>query len=384
MESRTKTTKKAKNMSLTQNIYQPSIAFHPGETLAEKLQELGMGPKEFALRAGKPEKTIIAVLKGKSAITSEMAITFEHVLKIPARIWLNLQRLYDEQVAREKRLEALTAASGWASRFPYSDMVKQGWIEPARNILDKTNALMDFFGLSSESAWENYYLNSQLKVSFRLSLSSAADPFALSAWLRKGEIEAEAISAPPYSEAAFRESLSLIRDLMVRHPADFFEELKQICLTSGVKLIFTPAIKNAAVNGCTRWMHDSPVIQLSGRYNRNDVFWFTFFHEAGHIILHGKKEIFLEIPEFTANHQAKEREADSFAMSHTFTVEEEESVLGDMPLSVSDIIRAAEKLRTHPAIILGRLQFRGHLPHHFGRELFQPVVLKPGLAEEDV
>ena len=90
-------------MTTAKNQYHPQIVFHPGETLAEKLDELGMGPKEFAIRTGKPEKTVIAVMKGKSRITPEMAVQFEHVLKIPAHFWLNMQRHYDEHLAREER-----------------------------------------------------------------------------------------------------------------------------------------------------------------------------------------------------------------------------------------------------------------------------------------
>jgi HTH-type transcriptional regulator / antitoxin HigA len=96
----------------TINQYIPQVAFHPGETLSEKLDELGMGPKEFAVRTGKPEKTIIAIIKGKSSITAEMAVQFEHVLKIPAHFWLNIQRSHDEFVAREERKAVLTASKG--------------------------------------------------------------------------------------------------------------------------------------------------------------------------------------------------------------------------------------------------------------------------------
>lgn len=83
-------------MSISRNQYLPSIIFHPGETLAEKLEELEISPKEFAVRTGQPEKTISAILGGKSSITPEMAISFESELKIPAHFWLNMQRNYDE------------------------------------------------------------------------------------------------------------------------------------------------------------------------------------------------------------------------------------------------------------------------------------------------
>jgi len=75
-------------------IYVPTIVFPPGEILKEKLAEMEMGPKEFALRTNKPEKTIIAVFKGDSSITAEMAVLFENVTRIPAHYWLNHQRGY--------------------------------------------------------------------------------------------------------------------------------------------------------------------------------------------------------------------------------------------------------------------------------------------------
>src|SRR5690606_13016832 len=131
-------------MATKKNQYNPQIAFHPGETLAEKLEELGMGPKEFAIRTGKPEKTIIAILKGKSSITPEMAVQFEHVLKIPAHFWLNMQRSYDEFIAREERKELLAKATEWARKFPISDMVKKGWIPARTPIEEKVSELFNF------------------------------------------------------------------------------------------------------------------------------------------------------------------------------------------------------------------------------------------------
>ena len=68
-------------METTKNQYIPQVVFHPGETLAEKLKEMGMGPKEFAVRTGKPEKTISEILNSKSSITPEMAVQFESVTK---------------------------------------------------------------------------------------------------------------------------------------------------------------------------------------------------------------------------------------------------------------------------------------------------------------
>ena len=97
-----------------QNQYFPQSLPHPGETLAEKLEEMGMGSEEFAIRVGKPEKTIIAVLNGKSAITPDMAIQFENVTKIPAHFWMNSQRGYDEYLAGKKHNQVLEDVIEWA------------------------------------------------------------------------------------------------------------------------------------------------------------------------------------------------------------------------------------------------------------------------------
>ncbi len=113
-----------------------------------------MGPKEFAIRTGKPEKTITAVLKGDSSITPEMAILFENVLKIPARFWLENQIEYDEYIARTKRIAVMEKANDWARNFPYAQMANFEWVSPTRKIEEKTDRLLSFFGVSSKEAWE--------------------------------------------------------------------------------------------------------------------------------------------------------------------------------------------------------------------------------------
>jgi len=90
-------------MMTIQNEYNPQTVTHPGLDLREKLDELQMSPKEFAVRCNKPVKTISEVLNGKSAITPDMAVQFENVLHIPAKYWLKRQYNYDESVARSNR-----------------------------------------------------------------------------------------------------------------------------------------------------------------------------------------------------------------------------------------------------------------------------------------
>ena len=354
----------------TINQFKPDIVFHPGETLQEKLEELNMGPKEFAIRTGKPEKTIIAILKGESSITPEMAVLFENVLKIPADFWLKKQFRFDEYKAREKRALAIEAAKDWAKCFPIADMVKCGWINVQSKAEEKVTALFNFFGVSSPAAWKDYFFNQQLKVAFRISLAHTKEPYAVSAWIRQGEVQASQLICVAYSEINFKKSLLEIKTIMATQPGDFFEQLQKVCLACGVKVVYTQCIKKAPLSGATRWIVDNPVIQLTGRYKQNDRFWFTFFHEAGHVLLHGKKDIFLEDIEYSDADMQKEKEANAFAVEWTFSNEQEEEVLNSTPLTIKSIQKFAVKFNTHPAMIIGRFHKKELLHYAQGRDFF--------------
>lgn len=357
------------------NEYNPQTVLHPYLTLKEKLEELGIGSKEFALRTGKPEKTISALLKGKSNITSEMAVTFENVLGIPAHFWMNKQRAYDEYVERLKRQEVIKKAIPWAEKFPVHEMCKNNWIPYIRTKEEKVDHLLNFFAFSNHLAWDNLYCKRKLKVAFRISLAHSKEPYAISAWLRKGELQASEVNAPSYSEKKFRSCLNDLKSLMVENSNDFFSEMKSICLKTGVKVVHTPALPKAPINGATRWIKDNPVIQLSNRYKRNDIFWFTFFHEAGHILLHGKKDIFIEDDTFKNQNKEKENEANEFAAEWLLSNTQFQKIVSKKPLNADDVYHFADFFNTHPAIIIGRLQHEGIIPHSVGRNIIEPVEL---------
>lgn len=359
----------------TLNEYFPQEVLHPCETLNEKLEELGMSRKEFALRTGKPEKTIIAVLKGESSITSEMAILFENITRIPAHFWINKQARYNEYKARLKRKQDVENAEEWTKRFPYAEMAKNDWVPKTRILNEKTINLFEYFGVSTHEAWENLYMKSKLKVAAYASLIHTQEPEAISAWLRQGELQADQIEAPEFNKKEFQNVLPKIKTIMANHPIDFFSQLQDLCLQAGVKVFYTPKMPKAPISGSTRRIKDTPVIQLTARYRQNDRFWFTFFHEAGHILLHGKKYISLENVNFSEADPVKEQEAHNFAEDWTFSKQEEEEVISAAPLSQEDIINFAKKFNTHPAMIIGRLQHMELIPFSIGREFIKSIDL---------
>jgi len=359
----------------TLNEYYPEEVLHPCETLNEKLEEMGMSRKEFALRTGKPEKTIIAVLKGESSITSEMAVMFENITKIPAHFWLSKQARYNEYKARIKRKQDVELAEEWTRSFPYAEMVKNNWVPPARKIEEKTINLFEYFAVSTHVAWNKLYMESKLKVAAYASLKHTHEPHSISSWLRQGELQAEQIQAPEYNKKEFKKALRNIKDIMAKHPNDFFKQLQKLCLQAGVKVFYTPQLPKVPVSGSTRWIKDTPIIQLTARYRQNDRFWFTFFHEVGHILLHGKKYISLENIKFSEADPEKEQQAHDFAEEWTFSKDQEAEVLTAATLNKVDIIAFAEKFNTHPAMIIGRLQHKEIIPYSLGREFIQSIDL---------
>jgi addiction module HigA family antidote len=359
------------------NQYLPDIVFHPATTLNEKLKEMGMSRKEFAVRTGKPEKTIIAVLKEESSLTPEMAVLFEKVTQIPAKFWINKQARYNEYIARKKHQEAITEAIDWAKQFPYAEMAKLNWVISTRNAMEKTINLLNYFGVASHIAWEKLYLETELKVAAYTSLKQSHQPHAISSWLRQGEIQAKKIDAPDYDAKLLKHNIPTMRRLMVEQPANFFSQLQDLCLEAGVVLLFTPKLPKVPLSGSTRWINNTPLIQLTARYKKNDSFWFTFFHELGHIILHGKKYISLENVDFVGADPEKEEEAHQFAIGHTFTREQEKEVLENDTITEQDIIDYAKKFDTHPAMIIGRLQHDGYIHYSVGRQFLEPIDLNP-------
>jgi len=79
------------------------IAFHPGETLNEKLQEMGMSVHDFAELSKVPECMVQDIINCDVSVSSEVAIAFEQVTKIPARMWINMQHSYDDYFLAKKR-----------------------------------------------------------------------------------------------------------------------------------------------------------------------------------------------------------------------------------------------------------------------------------------
>ncbi len=347
----------------------------PGDTIQETIDTIGMSQAELAERIGRPKEKLNDIIKGKEPITQKTALSLERVLGIPVSFWIKRESEYREELMRIEQQEFLQGCIDWANMFPLLDLKKLNFLPDTRNKSKLAENLLRFFQVASPKQWEQIYIDETVNAAFKISLANTSSPYAISAWLRIGEIKARKLNLPDFDKTEFKEALLKIKDIVKQQPNDFKEQLIKLCNSCGVAILFTKCLSKAPISGATWWKGNSPIIQLSGRYKTNDSFWFAFYHESGHILKHGKKEVFLENIEGTVVDIEKEKEADQFAQKHLFPEAALNELKSIFNISQADIIEFAERYNTHPAVIVGQLQHHKVLKYSQGNEFKIPIDL---------
>lgn len=350
------------------NAYKPDYVVSPGEVLEFELDMRGMKQQELAKRTGLTPKHIGALVNSKSSITPETAIKLERAIGMPAQYWMNLETQYQEVLARAAEEKKLTRDLDWLRRIPVAAMIQKGWIEKCKDPKEQLVHVLQFFGIASVEQWDDMWPN--LAVAYRQHGQHQISPEALSAWLRQGEIEARGISCAPFDRSNFRHALDEIKKLTTSHPHVFIPKMKELSALAGVAVVFVPSLPKTAVSGATRWVAtNKAIIQLSLRYKTDDHLWFTFFHEAGHILLHGKKELFLE--GMNGLDSEKENEANEFSENELIPRKVLNVFVQDNRLTKENIKRFAQEIKIAPGIIVGQLQHKELLLQSHCNELKQ-------------
>ena len=74
-------------------------AIHPGEILADELNELGITPTELSRQIDVPPNRVTQIIRGQRGITGDTALRLGHWFGISPLFWLNLQGAYDIRMA---------------------------------------------------------------------------------------------------------------------------------------------------------------------------------------------------------------------------------------------------------------------------------------------
>jgi len=346
----------------------------PGDTILETIEYIKMSQAELAERMGRTPSKVNDLISGKEPITVATALQLEKVLGIDAKFWLNREMIFREKLARLEQEEALEECMDWLKAQPIKELKNAGYIKSDKVGTAMVDECLQFYGVATPSQWESLYVDQYVTTGFRKSDAHQTTLGSMAAWLRIGEIEMRKIGdLESYDKGTFKQSLIGVRKLVKDHPEDFATRLQEMCLLAGVVVVYVMCISKAPISGAARWIGGNPIIQLTDRYKSNDHFWFTFYHEAAHILLHGKKEVFIEDLDEHKLDPDKEKEADEFANRSLLPVDITTEISGRP--TEKEIRQIARKHETHPAIIVARLQYLKIIPYSFGNDLKLKVVL---------
>lgn len=346
--------------------YEPDYTTAPGEVLEAYLNERGMTKADLAARCGRPTKTISEIIHGKAAITPETALQLERVLGRPAALWQNLEASYRLHLAEKGERGELAGHAEWAKGFPLKTMIERGYIESPKDDSDLVKRFLRFFGVGTVAGWNASF--GEIQVAYRRSPAFAAAPESVTAWIRMGEIEADKIACAPFDKVRFKGALSEVRALTSRSFPDIHGNVVELCAKAGVTVVLLPPLPKIHLSGLARWVSkEKALIQLSLRHKTNDHLWFSFFHEAGHVLLHGKKTIFIDdggndISE--VEHEANRFAADQLIPPAAFTAFRRSD-----DFSTAAIKRFASKQGVAPGIVVGRLQHEKAIPYSHHNDL---------------
>ncbi|MEZ5001428.1 MAG: HigA family addiction module antitoxin [Chitinophagales bacterium] len=333
-----------------------SLLSCPGDSIQEHIDHIGMSQAELAERLGRSIPKLNELIKGKAPITKETATKLEYVLGVPASFWLNLERTYQDELLEIEQMEHLEQCQEWVADFPLLTMKKLGIIPDTRDKTEIAGSLLKYFRVASPTQWSDIYNGSSL--AFKIELRHTAEPQAISVWLRLGEIQAEKLKVAPFDKKNLRNCLEQIQDIAYRHSDTWLEELQSLCASCGVALVYTPCIAKAPIYGATRWIKNNnlPLIQMTDRQKDYNAFWFTFYHELGHILYHGKKDIFIDgIIKITPDKE-KEEEADAFAARMLLSEKERNELFQYPNFDRELILQLSKKFKKHPGIIVAQVQ----------------------------
>jgi HTH-type transcriptional regulator / antitoxin HigA len=353
-------------------------ALHPGETVVEYLEFYGWSQRDLARRTSLTPKTISEICNGKAPITTATALAFERVFRRPAHFWMNLQRDFDEAHVRSRELSKTFEWQDWASGFPLKEMRRLRYTVPAG--ASDADEILHFFGVTSPESWNAVWRASA--IHYRQTRAFNVREEAIAAWVREAELIARQINTREFNADLFVSSLAKLRKLTRVRADEIMDPLQNICATAGVAVVLVPELRNTHISGCARWLSETKaMIGLTLRYKRDDQFWFTFFHECGHLLLHRSKRPFvldnaaedLSDRVIDPEMQKYESEANAFSADTLIPPRELGAFIKKNKFTNDTIHEFAERLDIGPGIIVGRLQFEGILERHQGNALKQRI-----------
>jgi hypothetical protein len=311
----------------------------------------GINLDDFRANIGWTEAQCEMLFKGTLHIGDEAAADLARTVGPSKSFWIQRETGY-----RKEQL----SDSNWLQQLPVRELVNLGWITDGSSD-DHHQAVLDFFGVSSPTEWSSYWPPVVLSTSFKHTVAYESEIASVASWLRRGELLAEQTSCQEWSDQLACESISTIRGLTrIKDTTLMISKLCFICASFGVAVVVEKPPQGCRATGATRWLSPSrALLLLSGRYKTDDHFWFAFFHELGHLVLHRNQKTQIET---TGRFSKLEDEANKFAQD-AIIPPERWAELSSLPQDMRSIVRFATSIGISRSLVVGQLQHIGRIHH---------------------
>ena len=360
----------ADNVDLSEMVwgFEPNYVVPPGWTLEDALQENALSPDDLARSTGMSVEHINRLLTGEAPLTYVIAIQLEAATGVLAGFWNDLERGYRTDLVRLAKEDRLSRSLGLLDDLPIAEMTRLGLIADRDEPDNRLREALGFFGVEDASGLTEAWSRSPAA---RFRGQPDSDPGALAVWLRLGELESEHIPCQPWNPDLFREALDAARSLTVcDHPGDWYPQLVAECARAGAALVTAPEIAGAPVSGAARWpAPQRALIQLRLRNEWSDIFWFSFFHEAAHLLDEPRQPIYVNFQD--RRQDQAEHAADAFARRFLIPPPYDQQLGGLRTPAEAETF--ADDLGVHPGIVVGRLQHDRIWPPGRGDHLRRPL-----------
>ncbi|MCA0402145.1 MAG: ImmA/IrrE family metallo-endopeptidase [Proteobacteria bacterium] len=338
--------------------FEPDWSVSPGATIRAIMASRNLLEADVSAQLDLDLEDLSDLIEGRKAIDQRMADRLAEVLGTSPKFWLRREESFRQARSPARGEDLAGERSSFIANLPVSDMRKLGWISDYdRNT--RNEAVLSFFE-DEFGDWRRNGRDLLEAVAFRTSQTHAAVPAAVAAWLRQGVIQARQLPRKNWNADTLRRSLDSIRILSrEKNPTVFFPKLVEIGLQAGVSVVCVRTPKGCRASGATHFAPDgTPIIQLSFRYRSDDHFWFTVFHEIGHLILHHNSPMFVEGIDCLASDE--EAEADKFAQN-TLIPPSSQHEISEIGRDFKKIMRFARRCGISAGIVVGQMQKRNLL-----------------------
>ena len=327
--------------------YNNKIAFHPGYYIKEIVEESGLTQEDFAKRLDTTPKNLSKIIRGEQSLSVDIAKKLSRLLGTSVKYWLNLQNSYDSLLAdfdNEKELEQERKVFAYLDYTYFRD--NYGLPDLPRRTKEQIIETRKFLQVSSLTVLSKY----DMAASFRSASgnNAEANKVRANAMVQIAINNAIKEDAPKYDAAKFENAIDKALTMTMQHE-DFYIQIRDLFKEAGVIFEIMPNMKGSKINGATKKIGNSIMLMVNDRGSYSDTFWFTLFHEIGHVAA-GDYGISYE-----GDEESSEDAADLYAGKRLIPDDQYQEFIRKGDFSASAVRQFAETINRDPGIVAGRL-----------------------------